>query len=554
MAVMSPTCAGQFSRVSCSRQRSPPPRALEATINANVSVRRPFTRRSAAVLSTAVLLVAGAATAVSSTADATGHHSERPLPIDLETATVAQLDGLLSSGKISSSKLTEAYLERIQALNSRGPSLNAVRSLNPHAMKEAAAADKKLRSKGPHSPLLGLPVIVKDNIDVAGMPTTAGSVALADSYPSKDAPIVAQFRKAGAVILGKANLTEFANFLGSGMPGGYSSLGGQVLNAYDASQTPSGSSAGSGVAASIGFAAVTVGTETSGSILSPAFSNSVVGIKPTVGLASRTGIVPIAASQDTAGPLARTVADAAATLTASTAGTRPTPPPPPIRWSGTTSAPTCRPTALQGARIGVVASQVPAAGTDNRALWDAAVAALKPRARRSSTSPWTPRATARRVLSYEFKRDLNAYLARLPKNAPMKNLADIIAFNNAHAAEALKFGQVNATTSQAKDLSPDSADTATYKANRAQDLADSKERIDAVMKDNNLTALLFANSGSAGSARRRVTPRSASRPATRPPTGGRSAFPSSARRGPSPPWSATPMTTSRPPSCAGRRR
>ncbi|MFJ9033430.1 amidase family protein [Streptomyces sp. NPDC102274] len=433
-----------------------------------------------------------------SRAGAAGRPAERPLSIDLETATVAQLDGLLSSGKISSARLTEAYLERIRALNSQGPSLNAVRSINSDAMKEATAADKARRGKGPHNPLLGIPVIVKDNIDVAGLPTTAGSVALADSYPAKDAPIVARFREAGAVIIGKANLTEFANYLTSGMPGGYSSLGGQVLNAYDASQTPSGSSAGSGVAASIGFAAVTVGTETSGSILSPAYSNSVVGIKPTVGLASRTGIVPIAASQDTAGPLTRTVADAAATLTALDGRDPEDPATAANPLIGHDFTKDLSATALRGARIGVVAGQVPAAGTDNRALWDAAVTALQARGATLVDVTLDTSGHPSTVLSYEFKRDLNAYLARLPKNAPRKNLADIIAYNNAHAGAALKFGQVNAVNSEAKDLGADSADTAAYEASRAQDLADSKDRIDAVMKDNNLTALLFANSGSAG--------------------------------------------------------
>ncbi|MYV53739.1 amidase [Streptomyces sp. SID3212] len=443
-------------------------------------------------------MVAGTASVTTSRAGATGRPSGRPVAVDLETATVAQLGGLLGSGKISSAGLTKAYLDRIRDLNSRGPALNAVRSVNPDAMKEAAAADRARRGKGPHSPLLGIPVIVKDNIDVAGMPTTAGSVALADSYPAKDAPIVAQFRRAGAVILGKANLTEFANYLTSGMPGGYSSLGGQVLNAYDASQTPSGSSAGSGVAASIGFAAVTVGTETSGSILSPAYSNSVVGIKPTVGLVSRTGIVPIAASQDTAGPLTRTVADAAATLTALDGKDPADPATASNPLVGHDFGKDLSTTALRGARIGVVASQVPAAGTDNRALWDAAVAALTAQGATLVDVALDTSGRSSTVLSYEFKRDLNAYLARLPKNAPMKNLADIIAYNTAHAGAALKFGQVNALNSEAKDLGPDSADTAAYKASRAQDLADSKDRIDAVMKDNSLTALLFANSGSAG--------------------------------------------------------
>jgi amidase len=423
-----------------------------------------------------------------------------PSTLDLETATVAELNELLDSGRISSERLTRAYIDRIAAISADAPALNAVRALNPRALAEARAADVARRTNRAHGPLLGIPILLKDNIDVAGMPTTAGSVALAESRPSGDAPLVAQLRRAGVVILGKANLTEFANFLTAGMPAGYSSRGGQVLNPYDASQTPSGSSSGPAVSAATGLAPLTVGTETSGSILSPSVANSDVGIKPTVGLISRTGIVPIAASQDTAGPITKTVADAAAELTALT-GTDP--------LDGATAlnplvghdfTGDLRTDALEGARIGVVASQVPAAGTDNRALWDAATAVLA--AQGATLLPVTLDTTSSipggsSVLTYEFKRDLNIYLSRLPSGAPVKTLADIIAFNAAHAQVALKFGQTQAVASQAKDLSPGSADTAKYLADRAQDLADSKARIDAVMAANALTALLFANNGSA---------------------------------------------------------
>jgi len=228
---------------------------------------------------------------------------------DLETATVARLAGLLATGRVTSVGLVQACLDRIAALDH----LNAVRAVNPAALTEAAAADRRRGGL-----LNGIPVLVKDNIDVKGMPTTAGSVALADSDPDRDATLVTNLRAAGAVILGKANLTEFANVMAYDMPSGYSSLGGQVLNPYDASRTPSGSSSGSAVAAAAGLVPLTVGSETSGSILSPASACSVVGIKPTVGLISRTGILPVAASQDTAGPMTRTVADAAALLTALT--------------------------------------------------------------------------------------------------------------------------------------------------------------------------------------------------------------------------------------------
>lgn len=427
---------------------------------------------------------------------------DRGLPsgLDLETATVAQLSELLASRRITSEELTRAYLDRIRALSARAPALNAVRALDPRALDEARAADAARRRGRAAGPLLGIPVLVKDNIDVAGMPTTAGSVALARSRPSADAPLVAQLRKAGAVVIGKANLTEFANFLTVGMPSGYSSLGGQVLNPYDASQTPSGSSAGSAVAAAAGLAPLTVGTETSGSILSPSVANSDVGIKPTVGLISRTGIVPIAASQDTAGPITKTVADAAVLLTVLTGDDPEDPATAGNPLAGHDFSRDLRTDALQGARIGVVANQVPAAGSDNRALWDAATAALT--AQGATLVPVTLDTTSSipggsSVLTYEFKRDLNRYLARLPEGAPMRTLADVIAFNTAHGLVALKFGQTQALASQAKDLAPDSADTAKYLADRAQDLADSRGRIDALMAANGLVALLFANAGSA---------------------------------------------------------
>jgi amidase len=416
--------------------------------------------------------------------------------IDLETATVAELRRLLDSGQLTSTALTGAYLARIEALSR----LNAIRILNPAALTDAATADGRLRTDGPHPPLLGIPVIVKDNIDLAGLPTTAGSLALEHSYPGGDATLVTALRAAGAVILAKANLTEMSNYLTDGMPGGYSSLGGQVLNPYDVSQTPSGSSAGSAVAVATGLAAFAVGTETSGSILSPAAANSVVGIKPTVGLISRAGIVPIAASQDTAGPMSRTVADAAAGLTA-LAGVDPADPATaanPLAGHDFTADLTT--TALRGARIGVVTNQAPDEGSDAGILWDAALRVLRDRGTdlvdvELDLEGTTPHQSS--VLSYEFKRDLNRYLAGLPNDAPIRSLADLIAFNNAHEQPALKYRQQLALASEAKDLDPGSADSAGYVADRAADLAASRDRIDEVLRADNLTAVLLANANGA---------------------------------------------------------
>ncbi len=365
-----------------------------------------------------------------------------PFPVDLETAGVQQLQRGLARGTFTSAELTAAYLARIDALNSRGPSLNAVRSLHPGALRRARALDAERAAGDVRGPLHGIPVLLKDNIDVEGLPTTAGSVALARSFPAGDATVTERLERAGAIVLGKTNLTEFANFLADGMPSGYSSLGGQVLNPYDVDETPSGSSAGSGSAAAAALAAVTVGTETSGSILSPSRANSLVGVKPTVGLVSRTGIVPISASQDTAGPMVRYVYDAAALLGAMTGVDRQDPATLPSRPHARTDYTRALSTrALQGARIGYVASPPPAPGEPDPApVYLAALEELRRQgARLVEVEVGTTDAPS--VLEHEFERDLDAYLARLPEDAPMDTMDDVIAFNRAHRQEALKYGQ-----------------------------------------------------------------------------------------------------------------
>src|SRR5204863_9333020 len=239
----------------------------------------------------------------------------------VENASIAELQQALAEGRTSASALTRAYLARIEAYDRAGPSLNAVRDVNPDALAIAASLDRVKPS--PSRPLAGIPILVKDNIATGDRQhTTAGSLALAEARANRDAALVARLRAAGAVILGKANLTEFANIIAVDMPAGYSSLGGQVKNPYAPLVdekgvpvvSPGGSSSGSAVAVAAGLAAAAIGTETSGSLLSPASQNGVVTVKPTVGLISRAGIVPIAHSQDTAGPLTRTVQDAALLL------------------------------------------------------------------------------------------------------------------------------------------------------------------------------------------------------------------------------------------------
>lgn len=425
--------------------------------------------------------------------------------IDLATAGIDQLEQAQRAGEVTSVTLTDGYLARIDTLSVHGPHLNAVRCLDPTARAQAAARDAERASGAVCGPLHGIPVLVKDNIDVAHLPTSAGSVALAHSVPAADAPLVAALRRAGVVILGKANLTELANYTTEGMPSGYSSLGGQVLNPYDASCTPSGSSSGSAVAAAAGLAAAAVGTETSGSILSPAQACSVVGVKPTVGLVSRTGVVPISSTQDTPGPMTRSVRDAAWLLAAMMGGGSSGDDADRLPGGGDPEDPAtanCPLTAahltaelsgdaLPGARLGVMA--------DTSEIFAAALEVLR---RRGATlvEVALPEVTAESVLSYEFARDFRTYCARLPAGCPVRTLADVVAYNDAHARDALKFGQTLLLESARVDL--DDPDTlARYTTARELGLDQARAAIDSALTVNRLDAVVSASAATRVGAR-----------------------------------------------------
>jgi amidase len=356
--------------------------------------------------------------------------------------TVVALQQALGSGALTSARLTAFYTDLIRRLD---PELHAVISINPDAAGEAEASDSARAGGPPRGPLDGIPVLVKDNIQVGGMPTTAGSPALAGAG-SADAFCVTRLRQAGAVILGKANLSEWANFRSTHSTSGWSTLGGQAANPRGAGRNPSGSSSGSGAAVAAGLAPLAVGTETDGSIVCPASACGIVGIKPTVGLVSRSGVVPISPVQDTAGPMAGSVADAAALLSvlaaadpddpASAAGPRPA-----VDYTACLDE-----AALDGARIGVWRAGSDGAGSATLAVLDAAVTRLR-QAGATVLDPVDlpgaeqidgPEFTA---LLHEFKHALNGYLGALPGDHPA-TLAELIAYNSRHASTVLaRFGQ-----------------------------------------------------------------------------------------------------------------
>ena len=383
------------------------------------------------------------------------------------------------------------------------PGLNSLLRVNPDALWLARARDAATGVGEPPGPLHGVPILLKDNVDTGdSMPTSAGALALAESYALRDAPLVQWLRQAGAIILGKTNMTELANYMTTGMPGGYSSLGGQVRNAHHRQLDVAGSSSGSAVAVAAGLCSVAIGTETSGSILRPAEMSGVVGIKPTVGLVSRSGIVPICSAQDTAGPLARSVADAALVLTVISGRDESDP--------ATLAAPDAEDYAnsldsggAHGARVGVPRATFweghrPEFGEVlERAvsvLTDLGIDVVDP-AEFESAQPVDGWAT--RVMLLEFKSSMNAYLHALGPGAPMKSIRDIITFNNAHPRETLRYGQVQLLRAERETTGR--MVEREYLEGRAHDLSHSRQRgIDGVLEAHGLDAILFP--GSAGAA------------------------------------------------------
>jgi amidase len=432
--------------------------------------------------------------ALPSLARAAAPRAEDVTSFELDEITIADLQDGMKSGKLTARSIAQKYLDRIAQIDKQGPALNSVIELNPDALSIADALDAERQSKGSRGPMHGIPVLIKDNIGTADkMMTTAGSLSLSGFTPAKDSGVARRLREAGAVVLGKTNLSEWANFRSSHSVSGWSGRGGLTHNPYALDRNACGSSSGSGAAASANLAAVTVGTETDGSIVCPSSANGVVGIKPTVGLLSRAGIVPISHSQDTPGPICRTVADAAILLgamagvdpdDAATAASR-----------GKSHADYTKfldRGALRGARIGVVRklfgfiealdpvmnAALEAIKSAGAVLVDPVVIATLGKFDGSELT----------VLQYEFKADLNKYLAEFPSNVPVHSLREIIAFNEANREKEMPyFGQDIMTKCEARGPLTDKAYLdALAKNHRLARL----EGIDAVMDKHHLDALV----------------------------------------------------------------
>jgi amidase len=362
----------------------------------------------------------------------------------LET-TIDQLQQKMSSGEQSSVSITKLYLRRIDAIDKKGPAINAIIEINPDALTIAAAMDAERKAGKVRGPLHGIPVLIKDNINSGDrMMTTAGSLALEGHHAAKDAFIVGQLRAAGAVLLGKTNLSEWANFRSSRSTSGWSSRGGQTKNPYLLGRNPSGSSAGSGSAVSSNLCAVAIGTETNGSVVSPSSCNGIVGIKPTVGLLSRSGIIPISATQDTAGPMARTVKDAAILLGALTG----VDPDDAVTQNSKDKSQAdftrfLDPDGLKGKRIGVEKSFLTYGHEGVLALFQEACELLKAQGAtvveiELQKQLGDANSVEGVVLQYEFRDGLNKYLATVT-DAQARTLTDVIAFNRQHAKTAMPF-------------------------------------------------------------------------------------------------------------------
>ncbi len=419
----------------------------------------------------------------------------------MEELSILELQQAMQAGELTSRQVVEQYLQRIEAVDRNGPSINSVIEINPDALDIASQLDQERQQGSLRGSLHGIPVLIKDNIDTAdNLMTTAGSLALDGHIASQDAFLVSQLRNAGAVILGKTNLSEWANFRSTHSVSGWSSRGGQTRNPYALDRNPCGSSSGSAVAVSANLCAAAVGTETDGSIICPAQTNGVVGIKPTLGLISRSGIIPIAHSQDTAGPMGRTVADAAILLGAMTGVD--------TRDSATFDS---KDKAymdytqflddgnLQGARIGVARRFFEFHPQVDRII-EECLGVLKSLGAELVDPVEIENAgevgeTEIEVLTYEFKTDLNAYLAALGPQASVHSMADLIAFNEQHREEVMPyFGQERMLAAQEKGPL---SDEAYLKALETTQRLARTEGLDAALKKDQLNAIVAPTGGPA---------------------------------------------------------
>ena len=406
----------------------------------------------------------------------------RAAPPGLERASIAELQARMQAGRLTSEALVRFYLDRIARLDRAGPALHAVIAVNPDALAEARALDLERRRGRVRGPLQGIPILIKDNIETAGpLPTTAGSLALVANVSGRDAPIVARLRAAGAVILGKANLSEWANFRSTASVSGWSAVGGLVKNPYALDHSACGSSAGSAAAVAAGLAAAAVGTETDGSIVCPASMNGVVGLKPTLGRLPTTGIIPIARSQDAPGPITRTAADAALMLA--------------VMEGAAAAAEPLAPADLRGRRFGVLRF-APGRRPETEPIYAAALARLQAagatlvEVRLPDPGP-VSRAEAL-VLANEFKTGIDAYLAQAPAGVKTRSLAALIAFNAATPAETALFGQ---EIFQGAQRTQGPADPVYAKALAEAKRLAGPEGIDKLLADNRLDALVAPTAG-----------------------------------------------------------
>jgi len=424
-----------------------------------------------------------------------------PKPFELDESTITELQAGMRAGKYSSRSLVRDYLRRIEDVDQNGPKINSVIEINPDVASIAESLDRERKDKGPRGPLHGVPILIKDNIDTADrMSTTAGSLALLGSTPSHESFVARKLRAAGAVILGKTNLSEWANFRSNHSSSGWSGRGGQTKNPYVLDRNPCGSSSGAGAAAAANLSAACIGTETDGSVVCPSSANSLVGIKPTLGLISRTGIIPIAHSQDTAGPMARTVADAATLLSALTGidsqddATRSS-----LGKSQPDYKSFLDKDGLRGARIGVVRKnfgfndhvdkQMESLIGEIKKLGATVIDPVEiPTAGKFDDSEFE-------VLLYEFKADLNKYLAGLGPKAPVRSLKEIIEFNEKNRDREMPyFGQDLFIKSQEKGPL---TDRKYLQALRKNHLLSRTQGIDFTIRKHRLDALIAPTGGPA---------------------------------------------------------